>query len=143
MTRFSTARVCGSREDERKTTIGGRQVRFARKPWVQHPDHVPVRRTPVLVEDNEPKAKATVARGRTVHAPIPGAYEAIGFDPTTAEPLRVLRHRAYGPGETIEAPVAEIERLKRLGFLHDPARYATDEEAAALPPQPEPPAADT
>jgi hypothetical protein len=32
--------------------------------------------------------------------------------------------------------LSEIERLRALGFLHDPSRYMTDEEAAALPPQP-------
>ncbi len=33
--------------------------------------------------------------------------------------MRVLRHRAFGPGETVELPLSEIERFKRLGFLVD------------------------
>jgi hypothetical protein len=126
--------------DERKTVIGGRRMRLARRPTV-HPDHVPVRRLPAPMKDDEGKAKATVARGRTIIAPMPDEFDVIGYESTTGEPVRAQRQRSFGPGETVELSLSEIARLTRLGFLHDPSRYATDEEAAALPPPLQPPAA--
>jgi len=132
------------RDERRRAKVGNRTVLMQRSPR-RHPDHdhaPPVRLPASPVEDSGPRAKATVAKGRTIIAPAPGeGSDLVGFDPFTAAPIRAPRQRAYGPGEEVQLPLSEIERLTRLGFLHDPNRYGGDEEAAALPPQPEPPVA--
>lgn len=138
-----------SREDRRRAKVGNRTVLMQRHP-TQHPDHTPpVRRgaTPV-VEDTGPMGRAIVARGRVVHAAVRGEYDLVGYDSTTAAPVRAPRTRIYLPGETVELPVSEIERLRALGFLADPdfvhpsGPPATfDHTVQKTPIEPEPPAA--
>jgi hypothetical protein len=49
-------------------------------------------------------------------------------------PVMARRARMYGPGASLEMSAIEAARLRALGFLHDPARYLSDAEVAALPP---------
>jgi hypothetical protein len=76
--------------------------------------------------------KAKVAKGRSIDIPIPGAapeffrYEKITGKEVTHGPIRCA-----GPGEVVELPASEVDRLRALGFLEWPdKRFVTNEEAA-------------
>ena len=123
-----------SREDRRKVRIGDRTLTLARHHKNADPDGSP-QRQPVKPpgEDKGPKATGIVARGRTVHANDPNAPKRfVGFDKEGVG-IWVPSQRIYSPGEQIELPVSELERLKRLGFIADANRLASDEEAAGVP----------
>ena len=59
--------------------------------------------------------------------------------PSTGEAVFACEERRFGPGEELDLPSAEAARLRALGFLFDPARYASDAEAAKVPPMTPPP----
>ena len=73
---------------------------------------------PAEPDPDEPRELATVARGRSIDAPTE-QRRAVGYDPVKGEQLYAAVQRRFMPGETIELPVAEIRRLRELGFLVD------------------------
>jgi hypothetical protein len=72
--------------------------------------------------DPGPMAKAKVAKGRCVHVPN-GKKHIVGSEAYDVQGTIVHRdvtaegYRSAGPGEVVELPEAEIERLTGLGFL--------------------------
>jgi len=96
---------------------------FARS---QHPDALAakvgegVRRLP-SVDASGPMMQATVAPGRTVHAPHPTEKACAGYDLEAKNHVMVPRQIVHKPGSVIELPASEVERLIELGFLIDPS----------------------
>jgi len=91
---------------------------------------------------NEATAIGIVARGRTLHLPIPGERRSVGWDPNEKKTVYAAVTRGHGPGERVELPVSEIKRLQGLGFLVDPDRIvaasaAVTAGAGGTPHQPE------
>jgi hypothetical protein len=68
-------------------------------------------------DNNEATGTAVVARGRTVHCPVPDQTQFVGYDKTTGKEIYGPVFKAYGPGSKVELPVSEITRLRGLGFL--------------------------
>jgi hypothetical protein len=92
-----------------------------------HPDDLEsfgpnaARQSPLLPDESEPLESATVARGRSVDMPSPGAkQEQTGFDLAEKRPVFRLPQTRYGPGQVVKLPRSEVRRLRALGFLVDP-----------------------
>jgi hypothetical protein len=74
----------------------------------------------VLSEIVGPKEIAVVARGRTIMGSVPGQVKFVGHDREGNKVYGPI-YRVFGPGQEIELPVAECQRLRGLGFLVDQA----------------------
>jgi hypothetical protein len=74
--------------------------------------------------DVGPTGRAVVAKGRSVHIALE-TKRIVGSRPIEINGTTIHRNveaaeiRIAGPGETVELPEAEIERLRGLGFLVD------------------------
>ena len=85
-----------------------------------------------------PAAEATMAtgvveRGRSILAPHPDPTRLRGVRYTReGQPIAIRELVEFLPGDEFTAPLAEIERLRSIGFLRDENRYASvDNDAAA------------
>lgn len=85
----------------------------------RHPDVIlddpAVLPAPAAEPDPGPLQAAVVARGRVVHAPT-GERVFCGYDVKGKEVFRA-KFKVHQPGETVMLPVAEVARLRQLGFL--------------------------
>jgi hypothetical protein len=79
----------------------------------------------------EESATGIVASGRCLHVPD-GTRHVAGYDTER----RVNTHRQgfkeVLAGQAVTLPISEIARLRELGFLVDPNKVATDEEARTI-----------
>ena len=108
----------------------------------QHPDSAGERedaRATILASDQEivtgeievEMGEATVERGRTVQAPVPGKKRLVGYDRITGAQILGPVLENFGPGSTVVLPVDEIGRLRGLGFLVDPRQtFKTQKDIA-------------
>ena len=90
-----------------------------------NPDHLEsrpgdgIRRLPYRPPSG-PLVSCTVARGRTVEAPIPDGEKIIaGFDTVKGEYTYAVPCQRFGPGETLMLPESEARRILALGFIED------------------------
>jgi hypothetical protein len=81
---------------------------------------------PAQEDDPGPLARAKVAKGRTVHLPLPtGAKRIVGTRAAEVNGVIMYRdvtaveYRSAQPGEIVELPEVEVQRLTALGFLID------------------------
>jgi hypothetical protein len=76
---------------------------------------------PIEVAEVEPEETATaiVATGHSVHV-SDGTRVACGYDALLSRPVYRQGFRIALPGETVELPKSEIEKLMALGYLIDP-----------------------
>jgi hypothetical protein len=78
--------------------------------------------TPAQDVDLGPLAKAKVAKGRSIHIPT-GTKKIVGTRAAEVNGAILYRDvtaqetRSAGPGEIVELPINEIERLTELGFV--------------------------
>ena len=90
-----------------------------------NPDHLDsrpgdgIRRLPYRPPSG-PLVSCTVARGRTVEAPIPDGEKIIaGFDSVKGEYAYAVPCQRFGPGEVVMLQKSEADRIRLLGFLED------------------------
>jgi hypothetical protein len=75
------------------------------------------------VDQDQPKGKGIVAPGRTVEAAIPGSRRFVGYSSDgSGTAIYGPEYTHYGPGQEVEIPLRDLERLKELGFIVDPKR---------------------
>jgi hypothetical protein len=67
------------------------------------------------------RARATVARGRTLSAPHATRQQVIGYS-DDGKPIYRPVMVDFGPGQEVELAVDEITELRATGFLIDPAQ---------------------
>lgn len=70
-------------------------------------------------------ARGIVARGRTINAPHPTQRRIVGRH-ENGEAIEGPVMVAYGPGSELELAADEIARLRKSGFLIDPAQPVID-----------------
>ncbi len=129
-------------DERRRVRVGNRNVLVARhKTKLDDLDTVPVRQPPLPPQDQKEKlVRCVVERGRTVHAAT-GKKKMLGYDPIDGRQIFGPELTAYAPGQELMLPESEAKRLRAAGFVRDETRYASDTEAAKLPPTPQPPPA--
>ena len=83
-----------------------------------------------MVDEKEKMARATVAQGHTIEAPVEAKKKIAGYEPGAngtpgVGPARMVSEtRSYGPGEEIMLPESEVVRLRQTGHLVDPEQKA-------------------
>ena len=79
----------------------------------------------------EKMVKAIVARGRSLY--FGEGRRVLGFDKdTNQEIFGPATWRYVLPGETVELPASEVERMRALGYLVDPSKVAPPEEGPRI-----------
>jgi hypothetical protein len=71
---------------------------------------------------DEPLVTGIVARGHSVHVPIPDQQRRVGWDKDDGREIYTQATRVALPGESVTLSESECSRLKARGFLVDPDR---------------------
>lgn len=82
--------------------------------------------------ESEPLARGVVARGRSMLMNDPsGEIAALRHHPESATPIPIRKQIVLMPGDVFIGSESEVRRLRELGALHDPDKFAPADTAPA------------